>query len=73
MTDSKTMIPDKLGTRKSPWRQWDEDTRACVAMLSLLLVQQLKKAEGLEIKLSQADVDVAVMPISCYWCTVMTS
>lgn len=44
LIDPKTMIPEKLG--KNPWRQWDEDTRAYVAMFSPTLAQQLKKVEG---------------------------
>ena len=26
LIDPKAMIPEKLGTSKSPWRQWVEDT-----------------------------------------------
>ena len=62
LIDPKTMIPEKLGTGKSPWRQWAEDTRAYVAMLSPILADQLKKVEGLETKLSQADIDAALVP-----------
>ena len=62
MIDPKTMIPAKLGTGKRPWRQWAEDTRAYVAMLSPLLAQQLKNAEELETNLSQVDIDTAAVP-----------
>ena len=39
LIDPKSMIPDKLGTDKTPWRQWAENTRAYVAMLSPTLSQ----------------------------------
>ena len=43
LVDPKTMIPEKLGSSKSPWRQWAEDTRAFVAMLSPDLAQKAQK------------------------------
>ena len=64
MIDSKTMIPEKLGSNKSPWRQWAEDTRAYVAMLIPDLAKKLKTVEGLEIKLAQLDIDAADIPES---------
>ena len=48
LIDPKTMIPEKLGSNKSPWRQWAGDTRAYVAMLSPDLSKKLKSVEGLE-------------------------
>ena len=62
--DRKTMIPEKLGSIKSPWRQCAEDTGAYVAMLSPDLAQKLKKVEGLETKLGQVDIDAAETPES---------
>ena len=61
MTDP-AMIPEKLGTDKNPRRQWVENTRACVAMFSPTLAQQLKKVEGLEAKLTQAAIEPAAVP-----------
>ena len=45
LIDPKTMIPEKLGSNKSPWRQWAEDTRAYVAMLSLDVAKKLKRSK----------------------------
>ena len=62
LIDPKTMIPDKLGTGKAPWKQWAEDTRAYVAMLSPMLSQHLKTVEGRETKLEPIDFDAAAVP-----------
>ena len=62
LIDPKTMTPEKLGTGKGPRRQWAEDARADVAMLSPTLAQRLKRVEGLEAKLTRADVDAAAVP-----------
>jgi len=62
LIDPKSMIPDKLGTDKTSWRQWAENTRAYVAMLSPTLSQQLKKVEGLEAKLTLDDLEAAAVP-----------
>jgi len=62
LIDPKTMIPDKLGTDKAPWKQWAEDTRAYVAMLSPMLSKNLKTVEGRETKLESVDFDAAAVP-----------
>jgi hypothetical protein len=62
LIDPKSMIPDKLDTSKTPWRQWAESTRAYVSMLSPLLSTQLKKVEGLETKLTTEDIQQAAVP-----------
>ena len=64
MIGPKTMIPEKLGSSKSPWRQWAGDTRAYVAMLSPDLAKKLKTVEGLETKLVQVDIDADDIPES---------
>ena len=56
------MIPDKLGTDKTPWRQGAENTRAYVAMVSPTLSTQLKRVEGRETKLVTEDIDAAAVP-----------
>ena len=62
LIDPKSMIPDKLDTSKTPWRQWAESTRAYVSMLNPLLSTQLKKVEGLETKLNTEDIEAAAVP-----------
>ena len=62
LIDPKTMIPDKLSTDEAPWKKWAESTRAYVAMLSPTLSLQLEKVEGLENKLTTADIDAAKVP-----------
>ena len=37
LIDPKSMIPDKLDTSKTPWRQWAENTRAYVSMFNPIL------------------------------------
>jgi hypothetical protein len=60
LIDPKSMIPDKLDTSKTPWRQWAENTRAYVSMLNPILSTQLKKVEGLETKLTPEDIEAAI-------------
>ena len=62
LIDPKSMIPDKLDTSKTPWRQWAESTRAYVAMLNPLLSTHLKNVEGLETKLTPEDLEAAAVP-----------
>ena len=62
MIDPRTIIPEKLGTDKNPWRPGAENAPAYVATLSPTLAEQLKNSEGLEAKLTQADIEAAAVP-----------
>ena len=62
LIDPKSMIPDKLDTSKTPWRQWAENTRAYVSMLNPILSTHLKRVEGIETKLTTADIEAAAVP-----------
>ena len=61
LIDPKTMCPNKLGTQ-TPWKQWAEDTRAYVSMLSRPLANSLKLVEGREAKLTTAEIESAEIP-----------
>ena len=62
LIDPKSMIPDKLGSDKTSWKKWAEDTRAYVEMLNPQVSLLLKQVEGKEAKLTQEELDSAGMP-----------
>ena len=62
LIDPKSMIPEKLGSDKTPWKKWAEDTRAYVEMLSNEVSVLLKQVEGREVKLTEEELKAAAMP-----------
>ena len=65
LIDPKSMKPDKIGgTSGPPWRQWSENTRAFVEMLSRDLANYLKLVEGRDQPLTPEEIEQAAIPES---------